>query len=100
MVDFSLRNNEILALVGDNGAGKSTLIKIFAGVIKKDAGNIFIEGNKVEIENPMHAKKLGIEVVYQDLALINYLNVYQNLFLGRELQKDFKIVKILNHKAM
>jgi len=73
---------EILALVGDNGAGKSTLIKVIAGALKKDSGEIWLDGRKVEFENPMHAKTLGIEVVYQDLSLINHLNVYQNLFLG------------------
>ena len=99
-VDFFLRKGEILAVVGDNGAGKSTLIKIFAGDISKDEGEIFIDGVKVEIENHVHAKSLGIEVVYQDLSLIDHLNVFQNLFLGRELQKDFKILKVLDKKTM
>lgn len=99
-ITLQLERGEILALVGDNGAGKSTLIKIIAGALKKDSGEILLDGQKVELENPMHARQLGIEVVYQDLSLINYLNVYQNLFLGRELQKRFGFVKILDHKNM
>jgi ABC-type sugar transport system ATPase subunit len=99
-VTLQLKENEILALLGDNGAGKSTLIKILAGALKKDSGDILVEGEKIEIEDPMHAKNLGIEVVYQDLALINCLNVYQNLFLAREIKKKFGFIKVLNKKAM
>jgi ABC-type sugar transport system ATPase subunit len=99
-ITLQLERCEILALVGDNGAGKSTLIKIIAGALKKDSGEILLEGRKVELENPMHAKSLGIEVVYQDLSLINYLNVYQNLFLGRELQKRIGLLKILDQRKM
>lgn len=99
-ITLQLERGEILALVGDNGAGKSTLIKIIAGALKKDSGEILLDGQKVELENPMHARQLGIEVVYQDLSLINYLNVYQNLFLGRELQKRFGFVKVLDQGRM
>jgi ABC-type sugar transport system ATPase subunit len=99
-ITLQLERAEILALVGDNGAGKSTLIKVIAGALKKDSGEILLDGQKVEFENPMHAKSLGIEVVYQDLSLINYLNVYQNLFLGRELQKGFGPLKILDQRRM
>jgi len=99
-VTLQLEENEILALVGDNGAGKSTLIKILAGALKKDVGVIYIDGKHIEIENPMHAKKLGIEVVYQDLGLINYLNVFQNLFLAREIQKQYGPIKVLDQKMM
>ena len=99
-ITLQLERGEILALVGDNGAGKSTLIKVLAGALKKDSGEIFLDSRKVELENPMHAKTLGIEVVYQDLSLINYLNVYQNLFLGRELQKRFGFFKILDQRKM
>jgi len=99
-VTLQLEEKEILALVGDNGAGKSTLLKILAGALKKDTGETYIDGQEVEIENPMHAKKLGIEVVYQDLGLINYLNVFQNLFLARELQKKYGFIKVLDHKTM
>jgi ABC-type sugar transport system ATPase subunit len=99
-VTLQLERNEILALVGDNGAGKSTLIKILAGALKKDSGDILLDGKKVEFENPMHAKTLGIEVVYQDLSLINFLNVYQNLFLGREIEKRIGFVKVLDQRRM
>jgi ABC-type sugar transport system ATPase subunit len=99
-ITLLLERGEILALVGDNGAGKSTLIKVLAGALKKDSGELLLDGRKVELENPMHAKTLGIEVVYQDLSLINYLNVYQNLFLGRELQKRFGFFKILDQRRM
>jgi len=99
-ISLQLERGEILALVGDNGAGKSTLIKVIAGALKKDSGEIFLDGRKVELENPMHAKSLGIEVVYQDLSLINYLNVYQNLFLGRELMKGVGPLKVLDQRRM
>jgi len=99
-ITLQLERGEILALVGDNGAGKSTLIKVLAGALKKDSGEILLDGRKVEFENPMHAKNLGIEVVYQDLSLINYLNVYQNLFLGRELQKRLGFFRILDQRRM
>jgi len=100
--DISLRlgRSEILALVGDNGAGKSTLIKIIAGALRKDSGEILLDGQAVELENPMHARTMGIEVVYQDLSLINYLNVYQNLFLGREIQKRYGFIKVLDQRTM
>ena len=80
-VHFDLYTNEILALVGDNGAGKSTLIKIISGAIIPDEGEIFLYGNKVEISNPIDAKKLEIETVYQDLALIDTLDITKNIFL-------------------
>jgi fructose transport system ATP-binding protein len=99
-IDLQLEDREILALVGDNGAGKSTLIKVLAGAVAKDSGEIYIDGNKVEIDSPSAAKQLGIEVVYQDLALINHLNVAQNLFLGREVHKHLAFLRVLDHKEM
>ena len=99
-VSLSLEDREILALVGDNGAGKSTLIKILAGAIRRDSGEIYIDGGPVDIETPQEAKSLGIEVVYQDLALINYLNVSQNLFLGREVRKRWGPVLVLDQRSM
>jgi D-xylose transport system ATP-binding protein len=83
-VDFEVRNGEVMALVGDNGAGKSTLIKCVAGINSIDDGRIIFEGNPVTIHGPKDAAKLGIEVVYQDLALCDNLDVVQNMFLGRE----------------
>jgi D-xylose transport system ATP-binding protein len=83
-VDFEVRSGEVMALVGDNGAGKSTLIKCVAGIYSTDGGEIFFEGRPVTISGPKDAAKLGIEVVYQDLALCDNLDVVQNMFLGRE----------------
>jgi D-xylose transport system ATP-binding protein len=87
-VDFEVRTGEVMALVGDNGAGKSTLIKCVAGIHGYDSGDIFFDGQHVTIHGPKDAAKLGIEVVYQDLALCDNLDVVQNMFLGREV-RDF-----------
>ena len=83
-VDFEVYAGEVVGLVGDNGAGKSTLIKVISGVAPADEGEIFVEGQKVSIANPQVANRLGIETVYQDLALCDNLDVVANLFLGRE----------------
>ena len=83
-VDFEVLPSEVMALVGDNGAGKSTLIKCLAGIYSIDEGDVFFEGEKVSISGPKDAAKLGIEVVYQDLALCDNLDVVQNMYLGRE----------------
>ena len=87
-VDFEVRSGEVMALVGDNGAGKSTLIKCIAGIHGYDSGEIFFDGKPVTIHGPKDAAKLGIEVVYQDLALCDNLDVVQNMYLGRE-ARDF-----------
>src|SRR5688500_7560251 len=87
-VDFEVRPGEVMALVGDNGAGKSTLIKCIAGIYSLDEGDVFFDGEKVSIHGPKDAVKLGIEVVYQDLALCDNLDVVQNMYLGREI-RDF-----------
>ena len=87
-VDFEVRTGEVMALVGDNGAGKSTLIKCVAGIHGYDSGEIFYDGQPVSIHGPKDAGKLGIEVVYQDLALCDNLDVVQNMYLGREV-RDF-----------
>jgi D-xylose transport system ATP-binding protein len=83
-VDFHVDSGEVMALVGDNGAGKSTLIKGIAGIQRFDAGQIFFEGVPVVINSPKDSAALGIEVVYQDLALADNLDVVQNMYLGRE----------------
>jgi len=83
-VDLVLHRNEVLGLVGDNAAGKSTLMKVLSGAYIPDEGEIFIDGNKIHLANPMDARRLGIEMVYQDFALANNLDVASNVFLGRE----------------
>jgi D-xylose transport system ATP-binding protein len=83
-VSLELREREILALLGDNGAGKSTLIKILSGVVRPDAGEIRIAGERVDIGSPQHARELGIETVYQDLALFDNFNATGNFYAGRE----------------
>jgi D-xylose transport system ATP-binding protein len=83
-VDFEVRRGEVMALVGDNGAGKSTLVKCVAGIHAPDSGEILFDGNPVHISSPKDASRLGIEVVYQDLALCDNLDVVQNMYLGRE----------------
>ena len=86
-VDFSVRPGQVVALVGDNGAGKSTLIKALAGIHAFDSGSYRFEGEEVHVTDPKQANALGIEVVYQDLALCDNLDVVHNMFLGRELKK-------------
>jgi D-xylose transport system ATP-binding protein len=83
-VDFEVRAGEVMALVGDNGAGKSTLIQCLAGIYPIDRGEIYFEGRPVRIRGPKDAAGLGIEIVYQDLALADNLDVVQNMYLGRE----------------
>jgi D-xylose transport system ATP-binding protein len=95
-VDFHVDSGEIMALVGDNGAGKSTLIKTIAGTYPADAGEALWEGKPVHITGPKDAARLGIEVVYQDLALCDNLDVVQNVYLGREVNR----FQILNEAAM
>jgi ABC-type sugar transport system ATPase subunit len=82
--DFDLRPNEILGVIGDNGAGKSTLIKILAGAITPDQGEVTMDGRPVHFRSPIEARHAGIETVYQNLALSPALSIADNLFLGRE----------------
>ena len=97
-VDFKLHESEIVALIGDNGAGKSTLIKIITGVYQPNAGDIFIEGQKVGSLNPRITREdYGIETIYQDLALFDNLDITSNLFAGREILRGGFI---LNKKEM
>ena len=83
-VNFDAYAGKVTALVGDNGAGKSTLIKCIAGIYTPETGEFVFEGNKVEIAGPRDATALGIEIVYQDLALCDNLDIVHNMFLGRE----------------
>jgi len=100
-MDMKIFPGEVVGLLGDNGAGKSTLIKVISGVYHADAGRIFFEGKKVRIDNPMDALRIGIETLYQDLALAENLNVYSNIFLGREKLKRFLgLINVLDHDYM
>jgi simple sugar transport system ATP-binding protein len=84
-VNLRLAKGEVLGLIGDNGAGKSTLIKILCGFHQPDAGKLFVAGEEIVLRSVDHARTLGIDTVYQDLALVNELSVYHNMFLNREL---------------
>jgi simple sugar transport system ATP-binding protein len=100
-VNFEVMPGEVVGLVGDNAAGKSTLMKILSGAYVADQGEIFIHGEKVHISNPVDSRALGIEMLYQNFALAGNINIYQNIFLGRELTKDYLgMFKILNKKEM
>jgi D-xylose transport system ATP-binding protein len=83
-VDLSIYPGQVTALVGDNGAGKSTLVKTIAGIYPADSGEFFFDGQKVHVDGPKAAAALGIEIVYQDLALCDNLDIVENMFLGRE----------------
>jgi len=98
-VDFEVGLNEIVGLVGDNGAGKSTLVGIIGGSIQKSSGKIFVKGKEVEIPSVKAARKLGIEMVYQDQAVVDTMSVAKNIFLGRELCRP-GLLKLLDMKTM
>jgi fructose transport system ATP-binding protein len=93
--DFELKQNEILGVIGDNGAGKSTLIKMLAGALVPDQGEILLNGEVVHFRSPLDARAAGIETVYQDLALSPALSIADNLFLGRERRKAGPLGTIL-----
>jgi D-xylose transport system ATP-binding protein len=95
-VDFDAYAGQVTALVGDNGAGKSTLIKCIAGIYQAEEGEFIFEGNKVDVAGPRDATALGIEIVYQDLALCDNLDIVHNMFLGREVKKGV----VLNESNM
>jgi len=107
-VSFELDSNEIMGLVGDNGAGKSTLIKIISGLLKPSSGNIYINGEKVILKSSRHSINLGIETIHQESSLVDTMNMYRNIFMGREItnafgfMKKYKMIeeanKILNEK--
>jgi simple sugar transport system ATP-binding protein len=99
-VDLHVAAGEVLGLVGDNAAGKSTLMKILAGAIRPDTGEIRIAGNPVDHLDPISARSAGIEMIYQDFALVPQLTVTQNIFLGREIQRRFFGLRLLNKREM
>ena len=101
--DFELRAGEILAVIGDNGAGKSSLIKCLSGATVPDAGEILLDGQPVQFKSPIDARRLGIETVYQDLAVAPAMTIAENLFLGRELRRPGvlgSVFRMLDKKAM
>jgi fructose transport system ATP-binding protein len=101
--DFELRPAEVLAVVGDNGAGKSTLIKCLSGAIVPDQGEVLVDGERVHLRNPLDGRALGIETVYQNLAVSPALDIATNLYLGRERRKpglQGKLLRRLDKRAM
>ncbi len=101
-VDFEVYPSEVIGLVGDNGAGKSTLVKVISGTYRPDAGEYVFEGKRVTINRPNEAANLGIQTVYQDLALCDNLDVVANLYLGREKKRTLLpgILKIIDEVDM
>ena len=93
-IDFSLNLGEVHALLGENGAGKSTLIKVLGGVYQPDEGSILIDGQEAKISNIKDARHYGIGIIHQEIVLVPYLSVAQNIFLGREIVKANKVVDI------
>jgi simple sugar transport system ATP-binding protein len=99
-VSFAVDAGEVVGLMGDNGAGKSTLVKIIAGNFRPSAGQILIRGQARELRSPLDARREGIEIVYQDLALCDNLTAAANVFLGRELVRRVAAFPVLDHRAM
>lgn len=97
-VDLDVNAGEIVALVGDNGAGKSTLVKMISGLYRPTSGEIWLNGTEVTFNDASDAQKNGIEVVYQDLALVDKQPVYMNMYLGRELTKKYS--RVLDRRRM
>lgn len=95
-ISLEIQESEIFALVGDNGAGKSTLMNVLSGVHSPTKGQIYVDGNLVEFTNPSDARDVGIETVYQDLALMNDLDVAANIFMGKFPRKGFGSLKIID----
>jgi len=101
--DFELRAGEILAVIGDNGAGKSSLIKALSGATVPDEGEIWLDGQPIRFRSPIDARRVGIETVYQDLAVAPAMTITENLFLGRELRREGflgKALRMLDKKRM
>jgi simple sugar transport system ATP-binding protein len=99
-VSMALEPGEVVGLMGDNGAGKSTLVKIIAGNFPPSHGTIGVQGRAVHFHKPVEAREMGIEIVYQDLALCNNLTAAANVYLGREIRKGLGPLRILDHAAM
>ena len=101
--DFELRAGEILAVIGDNGAGKSSLIKALSGATIPDEGEIVLDGKPIQFKSPIDARRVGIETVYQDLAVAPAMTIAENLFLGREIRREGflgSVLRMLDKKKM
>jgi len=99
-VSFALDPGEVIGLMGDNGAGKSTLVKMIAGNFRPSSGTMLMDGKEVILHRPVEARRHGIEIVHQDLALCNNLTAAANVFLGRELMKGIGPFQVLDYKSM
>ena len=99
-VNLTVRQGECLGVVGDNGAGKSTFMKVLSGLYKPSSGSLFFDGNKEILNSPKDSQNLGLEMVYQDLALAGNLPIGENIFLGREPTKNFGFLKLLDYKKI
>ena len=99
-VNLSVREGECLGVVGDNGAGKSTLMKVLSGLYKPSKGELYFNGNREVLDSPRDSQNLGLEMVYQDLALAGNLPIGENIFLGREPTKNLGFLKILDYKKI
>ena len=99
-VQLKARQGECLGVVGDNGAGKSTLMKVLSGLYKPSSGSLFFYGKEKTLESPRDSQKLGLEMVYQDLALAGNLQIGENIFLGREPIKNYGFIKLLDYKKI
>ena len=99
-VNLKVHAGECLGVVGDNGAGKSTLMKVLSGLYKPSSGSLFFEGNEKVLESPRDSQNLGLEMVYQDLALAGNLPIGENIFLGREPIKNIGMMKLLDFKKI
>jgi simple sugar transport system ATP-binding protein len=93
-IDFQINPGEVVGLLGDNGAGKSTLIKILSGIIQPTSGDIFCDGRKIQIRSRQESYKLGMETIYQDIALIDQMDIMRNIFLGREVTNKLGFLKL------
>jgi simple sugar transport system ATP-binding protein len=98
-VNLTLLQGEVLGVVGDNGAGKSTLMKVLSGVHPPSSGEMLMEGREVRFSSPREARELGIEMVYQDLALAGNLRIDENIFLGREMTRRIGPLRLVDHAA-
>ncbi len=100
-VDMAVYPGEVVGLIGDNGAGKSTLIKMISGVYRPDGGKIFLQGRETTFVSPLEARRLGVETIYQDLALCENLDATANIFLGREpMRRSLGLLKAVDRKHM